>query len=411
MAEKLHNQVLAPTAENWQLAELRDTASEVVADDLQLPYQLDYPERTIIGLPAHCFSSVPISVQRSPDQDAIAEMLQLQLEKLGLSGDFRNNASYEIVDQQESSEIYHTVVLDDTIPEELCIENAARFEPAVHLRAISSNTLTLFIEMGQVVAAIDLGGKLAHFEALGSLPDSEDLASEVSLLLLSVGETLPVEKLKSIQIGFNLDDRVLQQIADSTGLAAKTIDPPKLRSPDRVWAFLPQQVSILRLQTKRKKQLQQMVFGLAAVLIIAFAAMAAHLIMLNLQVAELENDLAAHAQEVDATKSTANLWRRMELALTPESFPIERLYQAARLLPEQGVRMTVFEQRGGDVVIAGEASSTPAAIKFSNDLKRSPDWSGFNWEIPPPKILPNNSAQFRITARRMDQLGQLQATP
>ncbi len=411
MAEKLYNQVMAPGPESWRQVELRDAASEIVGDDLQPPFQMNNPERTIIGLPANCFSSVPVTILTAPDDKVIDQVVMLQLEKLGLQIAARESILSEKVYEDDSKQVYHALVLDDTIAEDLCVENAARFEPAVHLLDLGRNALTLVMELGQIVAAIDIDGKLAHFETLGAGPDSDDLASEIALLLLSISESLPLSQLKSIQIAFNVADPQLQQIANATGLAVKTVDPPQLREPEQSWNFLPQQVVAMRQQTKRKRQIRQLITGVAAVLILTVAGLAAHLTVLQVKVSQLESDLAVHAAEVESARQTAGLWRRMELAVSPDSFPIERLYQATRLLPEEGVRMTVFEQRGGDVVIAGEASSTPAAIKFSNDLKRSPEWGGFNWEIPPPKILPNNSAQFRITARRMDQLGEVEATP
>ena len=411
MAERPIRQLLAPCEDEWRLVELPADGASAAGEPLEPPFGLAAAERTLVCLPSSCFSSVPLRIEATAETEGVDGMARLQLEKLGVADDQRTADEVVIVPLQTGGDArtYHAVVLDETIPEELCIEHAGRFEPAVHMLDLPDNALTLYRECGQLVAALTIGGKLCHFQPLGVDGDFGELANEVSLLLASLADTLELGDLEAIHVRCALDDCVLQELADSCALPVRSGAPPGWREPAEYWGITPRQVGELRQRTRRRRRTGQLAAALAAAVVVALLALAAHLVILNRQAGKLERELAAHAGEVERTRETASLWRRMELALDPDLYPLERLYQATQLLPDEGVRLTVFEQRGGDVVIAGEASSTPAAIKFSNDLRRNPAWSGFSWEIPQPKILPNNSAQFRITARRASG-GEIAAT-
>jgi hypothetical protein len=65
-------------------------------------------------------------------------------------------------------------------------------------------------------------------------------------------------------------------------------------------------------------------------------------------------------------------------------------------LPPDGMRLTGLEVEKGKITIRGEASTAPAAFKFSEDIKAKPEVQMFNWQMPSPTLRPDGRAEFAI---------------
>ena len=93
-------------------------------------------------------------------------------------------------------------------------------------------------------------------------------------------------------------------------------------------------------------------------------------------------------------------WNAIEPALNPPGYPLEVLYQAARLLPKDGVRLTLFQMNLDKVMLAGEASTLQAAQRFQEDVRKNPELAGYDWTMENPRPLPTGSARFQIDGVR-----------
>ena len=65
----------------------------------------------------------------------------------------------------------------------------------------------------------------------------------------------------------------------------------------------------------------------------------------------LQQEIDRDAADVIETTDTMKRWDALSAAIDPLGYPLEVLYQAARLLPKDGVRLTLFEVNLGRVVI------------------------------------------------------------
>lgn len=413
MSDKTEAIYLYPGPDGWNLGTVDVRAGEIRSEPVDLPLGGGQRDGVVVCLPATVFSSLPVRVDAGVDADSRVGLVRLQMEKEGICAEDTPDRAVRVTEVRERDDglVFQGVVLDDALPDELCIEEAARFDCAVRQREFPDNQLSIHNELGTPVATLTLDGRLIHFQPLGCGADSMEFASEVALLVSSLEETVDLGGLTGVTICFPVGEDVMQALSDAVGVPVSTAPEPPFHVAADPWSFEPAPVRTMRERTRRGRRIRGLATAAVAVLLLVLAGLGARLILLHREASGLRADIARHADEVAGARETAALWQRMELALRPDLFPIERLYQATRLLPDQGVRLVVFEQRGADIVIAGEASSTPAAIKYSNDLRRSPEWSGFEWEIPQPKILPNNSAQFRITARRIGGDPLVEATP
>jgi Tfp pilus assembly protein PilN len=114
----------------------------------------------------------------------------------------------------------------------------------------------------------------------------------------------------------------------------------------------------------------------------------------------LRSAIQAEAPQVDAVRAAMQRWNSIESAIDPRRYPIEILYQAVRLLPEDGVRLTLFQMDLDRVVVAGEASTLQAAQRFQEELRKNPDLADYDWTTENPRPLPTGSAAFQIDGVR-----------
>lgn len=144
---------------------------------------------------------------------------------------------------------------------------------------------------------------------------------------------------------------------------------------------------------------QKIALASAAVYFLLVLALAGSTLFLHWRAGALRKSIARDADAVAEIEATTARWQSMQAALDPATYPLEILYQAARLLPKEGVRLTLFSMNLDRVVIAGEASTLPAAQKFQQDVATTPALSGFDWTKENPKPL-NNGAKFQIEGVR-----------
>jgi hypothetical protein len=115
----------------------------------------------------------------------------------------------------------------------------------------------------------------------------------------------------------------------------------------------------------------------------------------------LQSEIDALVPAVTATKDAMNKWQALQPALEPSNYPLEVLFQTSRLLPKDGVRLTLFEMNLDRVLIQGEASTLAAAIKFQDDLEKNAELEGlYEWTAETPKQLPSGSTRFQIDGTR-----------
>jgi hypothetical protein len=149
----------------------------------------------------------------------------------------------------------------------------------------------------------------------------------------------------------------------------------------------------------KKRRRSRIWFGigvLAALYVLGLAAFAGYLYWQKRVAADLQKRIRQQAPTVAAIQKTAERWRQVELAVNPKLYPVELLYQISSLLPPDGMRLTGLEVEKGKITIRGEASTAPAAFKFSEDIKAKPELQMFNWQMPSPTLRPDGRAEFAI---------------
>ena len=175
--------------------------------------------------------------------------------------------------------------------------------------------------------------------------------------------------------------------------------PPPVRPPAPL-DCLPLPVRVLQRTKETGAQRQKIVLLAASVYFFLVLALAASTLWLWWRAESLRTTIAGEAGEVDAVRTAMQRWGAMEPALDPLGYPLEVLYQTARLLPKDGVRLTLFQMKVDRVVLAGEASTLQAAQRFQEDVRKNPDLTAYDWTMENPRPLPTGSARFQIDGVR-----------
>jgi hypothetical protein len=148
-----------------------------------------------------------------------------------------------------------------------------------------------------------------------------------------------------------------------------------------------------------------MMMGAAAfafVLIAALGAFAARVLMRERSIIAEEARLDSMEPELISIRDAKAAWDDILPALTPDTYPVESIYQLVVLLPPEGIRLTRFEIRQDGIVLDGEASSLGHGIEFRDKLVAAPAFKRWSWEFPQPTSLPDGRATFRAEARPVE---------
>ena len=113
----------------------------------------------------------------------------------------------------------------------------------------------------------------------------------------------------------------------------------------------------------------------------------------------LDAQLAQLQPEVEASKASQNRWIQLQPAADSSRFLVEILAVIQGAIGPADIKITEFKMGVREFSIAGEAASLAEAIEYAGRLKKDPGFSGFQIQSPNPNILPNERAQFRISAK------------
>ncbi len=389
--------LLCPSADGWEAWPSADGDAPRTGQSIASPAEVHGPVG-VMGLPSRYLQALPLWLV-NVDPTVFPDMIRLQLERRGL---LPPGAAmrWRIVTRNESRTLVLALVLDPDLPPDLLVESAARFEPAAALRPLPDKRAVLFRESDRLVLVCGTGGAPATIHALGDRELTPDVLFEIHATLLELDHEGVFPRPEAFVLWSDFSAAETALLRDQLGLAVESPPAPAPRAPGETWDFTPPAVEVARTARSGRQRRTGLVLLVAAIYLLLAAVAAAHYGWLTFEHGRLSRDVEATAPTVDSLKQTSDHWRVLELALDPDMYPVERLHRASRSLPPDGVRFTLFEQRGAAFLIRGEAMNAPAAFQFKDKLNNDPDWAGYQWQMPQPRLLPNNSAQFQLESTR-----------
>ncbi len=335
---------------------------------------------------------------QTTDDSLLPGMVEVLLERQGLTPRDEGGKTFSIapVLREANRTLVAIRLLNAAVPEGLCQPQVERFEVGADLQPLCRDGLTLWRESGRLVAAFSRAGSLVHLQSFheGVLGQSIGIELLCTRLELETEEILGTEFAISLLGNFSPEESaLLESILGVAPTMHPAVNPslPAARS-----GLTPPLVEVLRKKNLVRQRWERILLGIAATYGLLLLGLILNVAWLTHSNRNLQKKIAADAPTVTAIRDTDARWRAVESAVNPALYPVEVLFQSASLLPEDGVRFTLFEENENRVTIRGEANSAAAAFKLVEVIKAKAELADFSWEMPKPNILPNDKAEFQI---------------
>ena len=357
----------------------------------------------VFGLPAHQCSSVPVWVN-SADPEVIEQVLQVELERLGVPvpDGAGCHLAWRVVGSVEARRLVRAIAIPRTLDPRGAKEKAdwETFLPSPLMHPPRPRAIVLWQELGRWVVGFSREGQWVHFQSLGRREPDASLLQDLRCLYLELDGRRMVDLVDTLVLWKSAGNQPIppefgDQVAEVLNLDFRVVEKPAPEAKlAEGFSFEPGEIADARLRRDRSRKAVR-----TAVLVAAFYGILISVGIVDLfrrQSANqvLREQVEAKQPETQVISEARARWEALEPALDVNRYPVELFYRVAKLFPEKGLRMTKFELTpGGQIVVRGEASSVPVAIRFKADLEASPDLQDYAWEIPPPEIN-DDTAEF-----------------
>ena len=394
--DKSHTHLLrAVDGNQWELWSFSDNKRASFVRRLTTPSEVQ--GEMVVALPAEYTFTFPAWLATS-DRAVIPEILHLQLEKRGLVT--RNSAGSEVdfrvIDTRENQSLAIATILQPEFPKELAFERVKRFEPSAYAFALPENRLVIWREQGRLTVAATRGRDPVTVQGLGDHELSETAALELKCIAFQLEAQHLCERFLGVTLWGEFTVEEGERLQRHLGLkvtreAVPPPDLPKIRSK-----LLPPEVSSLHERRRRRRRIRSAIGWVVAIYLLGVLGLIGSIFWQRRVADNLRQQIQGQAPTVAAIQGTAERWLQVELAVNPKFYPVEVLYQVSGLLPHDGLRLTALEIQNGKVAIRGEASTSPAAFKFAEDIKAKPDLQMYSWQMASPILRPDGRAEFTI---------------
>jgi hypothetical protein len=335
-----------------------------------------------------------------------SEMVRIQVEKALPYPTEEVTTDFEIIEQTEEGSVVSSVAVHNErlselaapllsrgiIPNQVTVYAAQR--AATH--AAGGRAFLIYPEDQALVYAISEDGKVGFTRSLPS-GDATQLQRDLPQFALSA-ELQGVNTAVPLVL---LDQNLHEMRETLQGMFSEPADLITVETPPAATKLnlLPESWRLRRAelerQTKWKKRLVRAGILYAAILLL----FGAYVGVQRYRISRLDRMIARDEPGTAFVKKTEATWKALSPAVDPHYYPIEVLLNIFQSLPSPDVQITAFNQSARQVSVDGEAPSAALAYQFAEAVKKNPELKTFQFEMPAPRILPNEHAQFRLEGK------------
>ncbi len=398
---------LVPAAEGWNLISGEEGPWRVRAFPTleEAAQTLNADSDVVLALPV---SAVLAQRLRLPSAEGaeLRDMVRLQLEKALPFAAEEVTSDFEVISQvngecvisavavqnQRLSEIAAPLLARNIIPRAVTVYAAQRL--ASH--AGEGCTLFIYPEAGALVSAISENRKLSFARTFdgGEMAPLEIELPQLALSAEMQGINASFQNVLLDEKCFELRDTV-QQTLDTPAEIVGIETPPATTELN----LLPLQWRERRARQERRGQWRKRIALALVGYVLIVLLFALQLGYLKFRRAQLDAQIKQDAPRFVFVRATAEKWKTLAPAIDPHFYPIEVLRHLFDSLPSPDVRITQYQQSARQISVEGEANTAALAYQFADKVKKHPDLQSFLFDMPAPRILPNDHAQFRLEGK------------
>lgn len=381
----------------WQVVRHEDGRESVAIED-QPGIRKSENGRTVFGWSCREVITLPVWIA---DSGSAAEMIALELELRGLGrpGKAPIFGSDEVL-KENGRVLYavHLLVAPNTVTP---VPGAGKCDAAARWISVEPDSLHFWKEQGSWVYGLTRGKILVYTESLRTAELSETVFAGIRRVIERFrSEGVLRDSLVNAWFFDPVESGDLESARNLLEVPARQSErrPPVV--PSEILDLPSNEVVESR---KKRGQFAQIRLGLlaAAALVLVLALVAAAALVRDYrELKKLESQIAGQTDEVSRLIGIAKNWQVIESAVEPPYYPLDILRDCAAQLPETGTRFTAVSIDGPEIIIQGEAATHPAAFLFADNLKKAPALADYEWEVPQPTMLPNNTASFQMSGLR-----------
>lgn len=394
--------VVRPWNDGWQLWSRKRGARSwecLPLDSLAVACDLN---RVTCAVAARMVVSACFWVE-SGDIQIVRDIAALEIEVRGIAARDRvaQDANIHILIVQEQRTLVRVEVFPPDWPDALRELTGRRYEASPSLAVLADQSVHLWREGDDLVAALTWKGELLCWETMHWSLDPAEIGAWLRCLILQQTREIGIAQELLLKC-WNSQISLPEGFAPGRALSEKDLEEgPQLSLPQHQSGWLPPIRRQEEIAGKRRRSMLAVLSGIGAVVLAVVGAVGFVIWNSDRQIRLLDVQIERDEAVAAPIRDVAERWRRVEPAVNPRYFPIEILHHVVAVIPES-VRLTVFEMTPESVLIEGEAKNVSAATDFLAKIQKSEEIQWLAWEMPPPSLQSNNTARFVINGTRVD---------
>jgi hypothetical protein len=359
----------------------------------------------VLGLPVAAVLAQRFRLP-SVDPAEFPEMIRIQIEKvLPFSAD-EVTTDFEVIAQNGNESVVSAVAIRNEqlaeiaaplldgglIPRQVTVYAAQR----AGTYAPNGNALLIYPEGETLVYAITENGKLSLARVFEN-GNGEQLQLELPQLRMSAelqGINASSPNVLLDESCYQMRDAVQGILSSSPEIVGIELPPASVKLN-----LLPESWRRRRSQLIRQAEWRKRLVWIGGAYIAFLLLLFAYLGLLRFQIGNLDRRIARDAPETQFVRATEKNWKALSPAIDAHYYPVEILLHLFESLPSPEVRITAYNQSAREISVDGEANTAALAYQFIEKIKKDPDLRVFQFDMPAPRILPNDHAQFRLEGK------------
>src|SRR5881398_3288010 len=359
----------------------------------------------VLGLPV---SAVLAQRFRLPSADPaeFPEMIRIQIEKLLPFSADEVTTDFELIEQSDSESVVSAVAIRNEqlaeiaspllergyIPRQITVYAAQR----ATTHAPSGNAVLIYPEGETLVYAMTENGKLSLARVFEG-GNGAQLQIELPQLRLSAelqGIDASSPNVLLDETCYEMRDTVQGILSSPTEIVGIELPPAPVKLN-----LLPESWRRRRLQLVRQAEWRKRLLWAGGAYGALLFLLLAYLGLLRFQIGWLQRRIAHDAPGTEFVRATEAKWKALAPAIDAHYYPVEILEDFFESLPSADVRITAYNQSARQISVDGEANTAALAYEFIDKIKKNPQLRAFQFDMPAPRILSNDHAQFRVEGR------------